>query len=842
MRANGRDAVLPQIAAGSALGEGYVPDATYLSVDNGTTWTRISGVDGDSFFEDVTVDEGANKIIFSFANGTTLEVPYVKDFLFAFDRENAEMAFGAETTVGITQAGVVSSQIIKPDGWKASIEEELLTVRAPEIDNKYADTEGDIAVIAVSKGGYTTIAKLHVSILQAAVTAAATPAAGTVEVTFTPNDAAAFYRVYKEVVAAGTIADLNDEQLAEFINQNYDEYTSAETITLPVPSTLAAGDEAAIVSVAYDQRNEAGVVTRCLFTIPEAQVRLSLLNAYCLSLQTLCEPNEQTGYYLQWIGLTSALEAYDGDPASDPASFASYLAGKPEGTITTRWEDEEDDRTWKNLTPDTEYTLICIPVDKRNSTTPNGPVSRLDMKTLPESDAPQSVVGMEIVSSDWLYTAVNYTVNDATTRFYCIAISQEEWNAYRQEHPDETAAETIIAQGLSYSSSRTVTWETQQSTPIYLLAVGVNELSQPGEVLQIAHTTPAYVEGTATVEISVSDVTATSAKSICTPSSDAVRYYQKLASDTQWSNIAQSSDYPGGIYEYVCREGYPLTGIDNYTWTAAADGLQPDTDYTIYCVAVDAGGNYGKMASARFRTTEAPGEDTPEYRQFIGSWQMNYTDYLTKQTGTMQVEITQRVVGKSYNVSGLMTAEYVSRWGVVNSAIEARFDNGKLYLYANSPMADIGSSMLDKGYDFRFCGFTTSSSSGEPVAYFNPEAGFVGTYDNEKIRIEDNGNIGEPYTLQGYCWLGFVDGEAEGRVDGVIPVGISFEKRAANVQTQPLAPYSRRSFSAAHVVERRTAGTTAIMFSEYLRAFEPRSIIKTDHSAGERPVKMTRLR
>lgn len=81
---NGTDAELPRLASGASLGEPYVQDATCISVDGGKTWTRISGENGVSFFESVKADESSSKVTLVLADGTVIEVPFVKDFMFAF--------------------------------------------------------------------------------------------------------------------------------------------------------------------------------------------------------------------------------------------------------------------------------------------------------------------------------------------------------------------------------------------------------------------------------------------------------------------------------------------------------------------------------------------------------------------------------------------------------------------------------------------------------------------------------------------------------------------------------------------------------------------------------------
>ena len=152
---NGTDAELPRLASGASLGEPYVQDATYISVDGGKTWTRISGENGVSFFESVKADESSSKVTLVLADGTVIEVPSVKDFMFAFAESEVKVAYGAEVEVPVTQKGVVTSQIVKPDGWNVTLKEDAVIVKAPSLANDFAETEGDVAVIAVSKGGFT---------------------------------------------------------------------------------------------------------------------------------------------------------------------------------------------------------------------------------------------------------------------------------------------------------------------------------------------------------------------------------------------------------------------------------------------------------------------------------------------------------------------------------------------------------------------------------------------------------------------------------------------------------------------------------------------------------------
>lgn len=100
--------------------------------------------------------------------------------------------------------------------------------------------------------------------------------------------------------------------------------------------------------------------------------------------------------------------------------------------------------------------------------------------------------------------------------------------------------------------------------------------------------------------------------------------------------------------------------------------------------------------------------------------------------------------------------------------------------------------------------------------------GLVGTYSDGKIEFADNGAVGGPYTLQGYCWVAFdSDGNPVGRADAVIPVNISFEKYA---QTASVAAKSSAEISGRTVADRTNArdSRSQMLFGFDIELFVPR--------------------
>ena len=186
----GDDAPLPQLATGAKLNEQQIttdsqnkdiePDAIYLSVDGGQTWTRVSGEKGeqgdtgatgpkgDSFFESVDTTN-ADYVIFKLANnGGTFQVPRYTGIGLTFDVPGVSLPYGQTAKIQCIVTGIDNPTaddlylITVPDGWKASISVNLnLTVTAPADITSGAAT-GEILVMLDNKKGSTTIGRITV--------------------------------------------------------------------------------------------------------------------------------------------------------------------------------------------------------------------------------------------------------------------------------------------------------------------------------------------------------------------------------------------------------------------------------------------------------------------------------------------------------------------------------------------------------------------------------------------------------------------------------------------------------------------------------------------------------
>ena len=187
----GDDAPLPQLATGKKLNAQGIttdsqnkdiePDAIYLSVDGGKTWTRVSGEDGekgdtgdtgpkgDSFFKSVDTTD-PNCVTFTLANeGGSFSVPRYTGISLTFDVPGVSLPYGQTAKIQCIVTGIDNPTadnlfVVAPAGWKADIALTrsastgfTLTVTAPD-----TDSEGEILVMLDNKKGSTTIGRITV--------------------------------------------------------------------------------------------------------------------------------------------------------------------------------------------------------------------------------------------------------------------------------------------------------------------------------------------------------------------------------------------------------------------------------------------------------------------------------------------------------------------------------------------------------------------------------------------------------------------------------------------------------------------------------------------------------
>ncbi len=100
--------------------------------------------------------------VFTLADGGKLEIPMQGALNLAISAKRGIFVYDETQTFTIESKGVERMTWTKPDGWKVSVEGNVLTVVAPAKANSYAETEGVIALIGMA-GNSSCMAELTVS-------------------------------------------------------------------------------------------------------------------------------------------------------------------------------------------------------------------------------------------------------------------------------------------------------------------------------------------------------------------------------------------------------------------------------------------------------------------------------------------------------------------------------------------------------------------------------------------------------------------------------------------------------------------------------------------------------
>lgn len=161
---DGSDAVAPQLRINPET------EVWEISTDGGATWssTDVSakGDQGDSIFD--KVDTGnPDYIEFILTDGSTFRVQRYDATAPIFAVEDAEgvqiIRCEESKSYKVETANIASFSISKPDGWRATFSDNLLTVTAPVESNKYAEQEGSIDITVVSESGASMIVRIQVA-------------------------------------------------------------------------------------------------------------------------------------------------------------------------------------------------------------------------------------------------------------------------------------------------------------------------------------------------------------------------------------------------------------------------------------------------------------------------------------------------------------------------------------------------------------------------------------------------------------------------------------------------------------------------------------------------------
>lgn len=168
--AKGVDGIVPQFAIDASGFWTVSYDGTSFTQLKDASGKAVKGLESgdgnDAFFSAVSVE--GNNLCLTTKDGKTYKAPIVPDFMFAISGGDAVNVFnfGDVRQFSLASKGVARAIVFAPAGWSAKIDGDNLFVTAPSDvatkSTQIASASSDIAVLAMSESGYSTIAKVRV--------------------------------------------------------------------------------------------------------------------------------------------------------------------------------------------------------------------------------------------------------------------------------------------------------------------------------------------------------------------------------------------------------------------------------------------------------------------------------------------------------------------------------------------------------------------------------------------------------------------------------------------------------------------------------------------------------
>lgn len=139
-----------------------------ISPDGGKTYLQTGLKAGNSAYLITSVAEDDSYVYFTLSDGSQIQVKKEVDSSIAMLAGKQYFTAGQTKTINLQLEGVKKTAVFsKPDGWKASVAAETLSVTAPAADNANAETTGSVIVQAWFDDGTSDIAEVKVEVGEA---------------------------------------------------------------------------------------------------------------------------------------------------------------------------------------------------------------------------------------------------------------------------------------------------------------------------------------------------------------------------------------------------------------------------------------------------------------------------------------------------------------------------------------------------------------------------------------------------------------------------------------------------------------------------------------------------
>lgn len=190
------------------------------------------------------------------------------------------------------------------------------------------------------------------------------------------------------------------------------------------------------------------------------------------------------------------------------------------------------------------------------------------------------------------------------------------------------------------------------STDYYLYAYGITSNGDITTDLTKKEFTTSDSTRPMTFDIKVTGITPYGANVAVQPSGKSTYYYD-VFEKAEMDKFANDAAIIAELVKSADFESRLVTGEKSYTYGPETEALQPKTEYYAYAF------EYGnpsleapEIKKVAF-TTKSDDPFNPTYASWLGKWRLvSVSSFVKNSPLTIDIEITQKVAGKSYNVSG----------------------------------------------------------------------------------------------------------------------------------------------------------------------------------------------
>ena len=571
---------------------------------DGETWlsTGITATEGASIFAKVEDDE--DFVYFTLADGSSLKVAKEKDFICEPLSGKQYFNAGETKTLKLNLSNVEKTTVTKPEGWKASVSGDVLSITAPAADNQYAELEGKVTVLAVSASKEFTMSDVLVEVgnLPHTITI---DAAQNVTITIEADFSADYENGWTGAYYAGVskLSEFSPEAIVESLNANDRKQAHYEPLSTTIAELLGSEPENTSYVVwcidEYDYGlNPDDMIFETLvnvevnfevsdLTFEDAHIEVSVKGAdsYYATVISKAEYNIQT--VLENLAFGDAYEVLSGN-------YSGLLS---EYGMVSDWMGDMPNE----INPGTTYVALAVPILTGVSeyTEEDVYVQEIEIPAIAFGGSMTAAVGE--VTADYTSVEAEISASDGTYKVFANYISEENLGQYADDDAILeflTSASGIESADLPYTYSKTGLTSGAKG---YIMAVAVDRAGKAGAIARQAANTAELVFSDVALTLKVAETGIMDATiSVSGEGIASYRYFNLTP--------AQSSMYPYGGPSGVDLEGIEnMLAINEYYAIKKAEAadvaagleltdLTPNSTYHLYIVGVDASGNPTRMA------------------------------------------------------------------------------------------------------------------------------------------------------------------------------------------------------------------------------------------------------